>query len=1188
MSELTLAADKLLNTTRLQNEAAAPDLSAWVSANAGSGKTYVLVKRVIRILLSGTMPHKILCLTFTKTAAAEMQNRLFKILSEWAVMPDEKLIDEIDKMAAVKLGLHELGKARRLFAEALETPGGLKIQTIHAFCERILHTFPIEAGISPQFEVIDDRSANEMLAKIKRDVLNEAQNSAGRFGNAMQIISQYANESKFDELLGGLIKNRSKIAKLIGYELADIQLDTAPLGKAIGKLGQVLGLDELLSEADNLGEDILSLYWNILADKTTWPAAEFKEMAAILREDGGKTNVKFASFMETALSAEHLETKINAYFDIFLTASRTPAKAWIGKPIQKSYPALFDKFIEEQAKAVTKYELLMAVKLYQASTALFEIGNDILWKFVQKKQARSMVDYDDLINITANLLSGGGSANKGQTAWVLYKLDNGLDHILIDEAQDTSPEQWAVMEPLVKEITAGEGAREVERSLFVVGDEKQSIYKFQGANREEFKSKQVGFKQAFENADLPWKEIPLDLSFRSAPAILQAVDRVFSFAGAASGVYDDAAEVIKDGSVGSRHFANRKVGGIVELWPIEQGAEVDVPNAWRAPVDEASPISPSRMLADNIADKIADWIETGRKLKSNNQVVKPGDILILVRRRNDFVNALIRGLKNHNIPVAGIDRMRVRNELIVEDMIALGKFCLLPEDELNLSIILKSPLIGIDDTALFELAYGRKINLWQALKDNQMPKWQAIYKQLLGWHKLSIRLRPFDFYMQILSAEGMRERLIARLGVDALDPLDEFLNLVENFELNHIADMNQLIKWIESDEEELKREIDQEKDEVRIMTVHGAKGLESNIVILPDTCGLPQKSRGEDLGFKQDFAYWRPNKDIEPSLVKQIKTANYLAEIDEYHRLLYVAMTRAGDELYIAGYAKKPATEKAEFYNWYQLVEQAFEGWATEQKLDDDKRILRFENEGELEESNDETLWEEAEERLPDWVNIDAPTPKAVMRPISPSKLLEVELDVTDLDFDTDVEMRLSPIENDENRRFLRGNLIHKLLENLPKLDVALRAAAAERYLSRYQDDFDVENLTEIAQEVMGLLNDPEFATIFSDAAQSEVAIVGYIENSGQERLISGQIDRLLIGDDEILILDYKSNRPPPLQAENVSLQYLGQMAAYRELLRQTYPDHEIKSAILWTYNAQLMRLGDVQLDEAYKAIFTK
>ncbi|PCI86167.1 MAG: double-strand break repair helicase AddA [Hyphomicrobiales bacterium] len=1177
--------EKLVLTTQLQNAAAAPELSAWVSANAGSGKTYVLIKRVIRILLSGTMPHKILCLTFTKTAAAEMQNRLFKILSEWAVMDDEKLVAEIEKMAAVRLELDELGKARRLFAEALETPGGLKIQTIHAFCERILHTFPIEAGISPQFEVIDDRSASEMLAIIKRDILSEAQSAVGKFGNAMMVVSQYANEQKFDELLNGLIKNRNKIAKLIGYDFTDIDMDAAPLGKVIGKLGAELGLSDLLGQADDLGVDIEAFYQNILADRKQWPVADLRKMAEVLREDGKKTNVKFATFMNDALSIENIDARIAAYFNIFLTADRTAVKAWISKNVQAEYADIYERLEAEKAVAVEKFETLSAVKLYQASTALFEIGNAILWKFVQQKQAKSLVDYDDLINITANLLNGNDS-KAGQTAWVLYKLDNGLDHILIDEAQDTSPEQWAVIEPLVREVTAGEGARDVARSLFVVGDEKQSIYKFQGANRAEFKRKQVGFKAAFEAAKMPWDDIGLDLSFRSAPAILQAVDRVFNFEAAASGVYDDAVEQIKQDNVEARHFANRTVGGIVELWPIEQGAEVDIPNAWRAPVDEPSPISPSRMLADKIADEIATWLADGRMLKSNNRLVKPGDILILVRRRNDFVNALIRALKKHEIPVAGIDRMRVRGELIVEDMIALGRFCLLPEDELTLSIVLKSPLIGLNDDELFELAYGRKMNLWQALKSHQLPKWQVIYKQLNAWRQLSRRVRPFDFYMQILSADGMRARLIARLGVDALDPLDEFLNLIETFELNHIADLNQLIKWIESDEEELKREIDQAKDEVRIMTVHGAKGLESNIVILPDTCGLPQKSRGEDLGFKPDFAYWRPNSKIEPQLVKDIKQANYLAEIEEYHRLLYVAMTRAGDELYIAGYAKKPATEKAEFYNWYQLVEQALLGWADEVETADGTRILRYEDDGDVEPSDDESLWEADEADLPAWAGENAPAAKAMARALAPSTLLETTLDAADGGFNMDAEMRLSPLDGLDDRRFLRGNIIHKLLENLPKLEINQHDVAMKRYLGRYREQFDADGLLEIAGEVTAIMENVDFAEIFGKESQSEVAIVGNIAHKGGKKLISGQIDRLLVGDDEILILDYKSNRPPPDRAENVSLQYLGQMAAYRALLVQSYPEYEIKCAILWTFTGQLMPLANDQLDEVFVKIF--
>ncbi len=1186
--------ERLLQTTKLQNAAAEPTLSAWVSANAGSGKTFVLVKRVIRILLSGTPAHKILCLTFTKTAAAEMQNRLFSTLSQWAVMGDDMLIIEVKDVAGIDLQIDELSTARRLFAQALETPGGLKIQTIHAFCERILHIFPIEAGISPQFEVIDERTSQEMLTVIKRKILHEALDVKGHFGNSMMLISQYVNEQKFDELLGGLIKNRSKIAKLIGYDFADISAQNAPLGNAIGQLGASLKIGDLLVEADELGQDIVSYYQDILADKQHWPTKDLRKLMSLLKEDGRSNNMKLATSINAAISAESASISADKYFDIFLTKTRQPKSAkWITANLLKENPDICDRLAKEKASALVKFETLSAVKLYQASAALFEIGNAIMWQFLQKKQASSMVDYDDLINITANLLNGKSSNDKGQTAWVLFKLDNGLDHILIDEAQDTSPAQWAVIEPLVQEITAGEGAREDARSLFVVGDEKQSIYKFQGADRAEFKRKEASFEDAFHHANMDWRHIPLSLSFRSAPCVLEAVDRVFGFATAASGVYDDFAKVIKSGKLNARHFANRKVGGVVELWPIEQGSVVEPPNAWRAPVDEASPISPSRQLADKIADKIALWLHQKRKLKSTQQSIRPGDILILVRRRNDFVNALIKAIKKHNIPVAGIDRIRVRNELIVEDLISLGKFCLLPKDELTLAIILKSPMIGIDDDALFELAYGRDENLWLCLKHNNELKWQAIYKMLDKWLKMSQNLRPFDFYMQVLANDGIRKKLIARLGIDALDPLDEFLNLVETFELTHLADLSYLIKWIESDDEELKREIDQQKDEIRIMTVHGAKGLESNIVILPDTCGLPQKSRGEDLAFyfadkaaefgNQDFAYWRPNKDIEPTLVKQVKASNYIKEIEEYHRLLYVAMTRAGDELYVAGYSKKPASDDAEYFNWYQLVKQAMLGWAEEVEDINGEMVLRFEAEGELEKSTQNVDQSKQKSNLPSWAKQTIKAIKQRDTIYSPSTLLE---DTQDKIFEPS-NIRISPLLAEDNQnRFLRGNIIHKLLENVPKIDKDQQNIAIDRYLQRFTDQFDSKTLSEIKAEVVKIMQDIRFSKLFSSNAQSEVSIVGKIEHLGRQKLISGQIDRLYIQDNKILILDYKSNRPPPNKVELVSKQYLGQMAAYRAILRQTYPDHKIEAALLWTYNSHLMRIDDAKLDSIYAEIF--
>jgi len=1154
-------------TDRNQAKASDPLASAWVSANAGTGKTYVLVHRVLRLLLSGTRAERILCLTFTKAAASEMANRLLEELARWAVITDEDLSSSLEKLMVHVPDRETLSYARRLFAQALETPGGLKIQTIHAFCERLLQRFPLEAGVAPHFSVLDSEEETRLRRAAIEQVLTRATSATeGALVEALKTVIANAGEDRFDELLRLALTDRDRLRDALEAVVADKdRLDALE-----GALCKTLGVRANVSEAGLLEEMAA-----VLDD-------QYLHEAAALLAAGKRSDQAFAAHLTAARNAKTVRHRAEALIAAFLTKEHAPRKRLVTKGLQEAQPDVANRLASAQTVIHGLTQEFSALLLARSSAAFVRLAEAVLRNYRDEKAKRSALDFDDLISRTFDLLDKSQAA-----AWILYKLDGGIDHILIDEAQDTSPKAWDVVEYLADEFFSGESARNVARTVFAVGDEKQSIYGFQGAAPEKFADMGERFSRKSVHAGRNWHRVPLTLSFRSTSAVLDAVDRVFAGPEALSGI-DVLGNPVE-------HYAFRQGQfGLVEIWDTETAQNEMGGDPW-SPLDDRAADEPAVVLANRIARKIAYWLENKTILESRGTPIEPGDITILVRKREPFAVPMIRALKARGIPVAGSDRIKIADQLAVKDLIVLGEFLLMPEDDLALATVLKSPLFDLTDEDLFEIGYGRRGLFWDALKAKaaESESFAAAAGWLSKWLARADLTPPYEFYAGVLLAGERRERMIARLGPEAGDAIDEFLNMALRFDDMEPPSLQGFLGWIRNSGTEIKRDMEQGRNEVRVMTIHGAKGLEANIVFLPDTCGKAGAGRGEallplgnDTGERDrdDHLLWTIAASRNVAQIENARQQKRLSERQEYHRLLYVAMTRARDRLYLGGFEGKSGREAG---CWYDLARERLNPilkpatdelgavvWrhGSPQTAEPDKGTRGL----------NRTDWAET---LPDWALARAPKEPVRTMPVSPSTLIPLDPDEAEAE-ETAGQTAISPRRLATESRFLRGRLTHSLLEHLPKIAPEERHAAAWRFMSERAGDLVQPIQESIVSETLDILGDPQFAPLFGPESRAEVPIIAQIAADGEKDaapiLISGQIDRLVIGEDGIQILDYKTNRPPPTAPEDVAPAYLVQLAAYRAAIALAYPGKPVSCAILWTDGPALMPIPE-DLLEAYR-----
>ncbi|CUH49953.1 double-strand break repair helicase AddA [Ruegeria atlantica] len=1099
------------DATERQVQAARPDASTWLAANAGSGKTRVLTDRVARLLLGGVQPQHILCLTYTKAAASEMQNRLFDRLGQWAMKDDVGLLSQLTDLGVPGvIDPERLAQARTLFARAIETPGGLKIQTIHSFCASLLRRFPLEAGVSPQFSEMEDRAAALLREEIVEDF------AAGPQATLIEDVARFVTDTGFDKLTAAITQKRNLFAQPL--EWADV----------LQRFELPYGFDEnaLIARVFLGGEvELIRSILPALSESGGNNAKAADKLSAFTEARVSSLPILESVFLTGKSAKEPFTAKINSF----------PTKALREDVLVGQMPQLEALMLRVEAAREHRLALVAARK----TMVLHRFAAAFLPEYERRKQLRGWLDFDDLILRARQVLNDPAVAE-----WVLYRLDGGIDHILVDEAQDTSPDQWDVVEKLAQEFTSGEGARSgVERTIFVVGDKKQSIYSFQGADPQAFDLMQAEFGRKLTESGSKLWDSTLEYSFRSSSAILSLVDILFENR-VEAGFHKE-----------SQHRAFKAdLPGQVDLWPVVEKVEDDDDTEWTDPVDRPGARHHTVILAEKVAQSIKAMIEQGETIPEDGETpgtfvrrkVQPGDFLILVQRRSDLFAEIIRACKAAELPIAGADRLKVGAELAVKDLAALLSFLATPEDSLSLATVLKSPLFGWGEKQLFDLAHRRKEQfLWAALRQRaeEYPETLAVLNDLRGQIDF---LRPYDLIERILTRHNGRRKLLGRLGAEAEDGINALLSQALAYERTDIPSLTGFLVWMQTDDLEIKRQMSGVGNMIRVMTVHGSKGLEAPIVILPDT-GKRQAPRDAEIMVAEGTPLWKVPADASPALIARARDEARAREENERLRLLYVALTRAEKWLIVAaaGDVGKDGT------SWYQMVQTVMER-AGAVALPGSETLRLSHGDW-----NASSIIESAETSI---AVTDLPAP--FLSPATPPEPDPETLSPSDLGGGKALP---GDAGQDEEAAKLRGTRLHLLLEHLPSIAREDWPQLCARVLP---DMLDAER-QELLDEACDVLTAAHLRPVFAADALAEVPVTADLNG----RRMHGVIDRLIVTDTEVQVIDFKTNATAPNSVETCPEGLLRQMGAYANALSQVYPDHEIRTAILWTRTADLMWL---------------
>ncbi|MEA2741201.1 MAG: ATP-dependent helicase/nuclease subunit, partial [Acetobacteraceae bacterium] len=1038
MTTLTSPETARQRANREQLTASNPAVSAFVAASAGSGKTKLLTDRLLRLMLAGAAPERIQCLTFTKAAAAEMSLRLQKTLGQWVTMPPDRLAKALTDLEVepTEAACHA---ARALFAKVLDLPGGMRIGTIHAFSQSLLRRFPLEAAISPHFQLVDDRDADDALTEAREDMLTSAGTPAMQ--HALRTLAGLASAEAFGGHVKTLQSDRQRLHAAL--DLGD------ELERAQRRVLGVTAPDEP----------------TLIAGAVRWLGeTALRDAARIVAASGSKSAAERAAAILDWLSQEPDRRAENwsDWCGLFLTALGEPRgdTALVNKALLTAQPALLDRYQEEAARIVAIEDSRRAIRLAAVSGALVLLAGPVAHGYARRKDEAGLLDYDDLIDRTRTLLFDPGAA------WVLYKLDGGLDHLLLDEVQDTAPQQWRIAHALTEEFFAGAGARDRTRTVFAVGDRKQSIYSFQGADTAEFDRSHDELARRVHTSGQVFKNVGLDVSFRSTAPVLALVDAVFTDPMARPGV-------VAPGETLAQYADRAGHAGMVELWPLAPRPDPAPHRPWTVPEQNQSQTSARQLLADAVADWIRDQTNGSVLLESKGRPLAAGDVLILVRRRDEFARALVRALKTRDVPVAGLDRMVLTDQPAVQDLMALADALLLPSDDLTFGCLLTSPLGGLTDDELAEIAIDRPGSLWDALRDraDERPSWRRaadFFALLLGRVDY---VSPYALFAEALGPLGGRARLFGRLGPEAAEPVDELLNAALTYAGRHPPSLQGFLHWLRRSGAEVKREPEAAGNLVRIMTVHGAKGLQAPLVIVPDTSALPMDDGSivwaEDAVTAREVPLWAPRKEFRCAALDRLRAAGRQRQMEEHNRLLYVALTRAEDRLLVCGWETRSVRDEC----WHSLVRRGFEAAGAEREPFGrwDGEMLRLRApQAVLADLPTTPPRADRAEAMPAWIGsapgwMPAPPPPEPPRPmpLAPSRPEGVELGP--------VPAAESPLADRDTggNRFRRGQLIHSLLQHLPAVEAGIRWDAAVGFLDKPGHGLPAEEAERIADEVL-------------------------------------------------------------------------------------------------------------------------
>ena len=1106
-----------------------PAVHAALSASAGTGKTQVLTARVLRLLLKGARPESILCLTFTKAAAAEMANRIGARLAAWVRLKDSKLGTDLLHLGESN-DPRTRERARQLFARVLDCPGGLKIQTIHSFAQGLLAAFPAEAGIVPGFQPMEGRAEQELVRRTLAELLATA-------------------EANADE---GLIRDVQCLSRRLG-ETGAVEYLQACTRKAdaMKALGPREGIEPTIRQLMNLPAESVEDYIAHHCGDEGFDCDLLRAVADANRRWGAQTGLGHAEMIEKWLALTPIEraAALNQLRKVVLTDKGTPRVSSGQTKAEPHYEAHAGRL------AVLIGDLLQiqnGARLAADIAAGLRAGQAFAKEYTDAKRAAGVADFNELIEWTRGLL-----AQPGMGEWVRYKLDRQVDHVLVDEAQDTNGAQWEIIERLVEEYFSGSSEAERRtRTLFMVGDFKQAIYGFQGTDPERFREAREMFKRRAEDlfesdAATHFRDLSIAASFRSSRPVLDVVDSVIQTVGPeALGLREPPPP---------HHAHHRERSGSVELWhpfAVEESPDEsdEGQERWISLRD--------RQYAEALGERIKRLVQEAPYLASTDRPLTPGDILVLVRSRGELASLIVGRLFTAGVPVAGVDRLHLHEPLAVQDLLAAVKFAVQPNDDLSLACLLVSPLIGWDQEQLRELAYGRKGSLWRELRQ-LAAEFRLAHDAMAELLRIADFTPPSRFLETILSGPMRgRRKLYSRLGMAARDAIDELMNSALEFERNETGSLDRFLSWFSRGTVDVQRDPGQAANEVRVMTVHGAKGLEAPVVILADSTGDPAKLGRTPLtvDIKVENAgvapLLRPKKDERCPPFEEIILAEEKRDLEEHMRLLYVALTRAADRLIVSGVRpkeKKDGSDTRPANSWHRIVEQAM--LAIPSVPAEDHVALRYgwdaRRSGRVRDKVELPVV-----TVPDWALSPARPESRPPRPLAPSAIA--------------VDDETAPPPNDAMRAAARrGTWIHQLLERLPPVEPEARPAAADRWLEASAGATDPALRREIVGQVCGIISNPRFAALFGPGSLPEAPLAATLPDG---RVIAGTVDRILISDDQVSVIDFKTGRVPG-DERAIPNSHRAQMAAYTEALRAIFPGRRINAALLYTTGPKLFQL---------------
>ncbi len=1034
--------------SELQKQASDPYKSVWVSASAGTGKTKIFTDRVLRLLISGAQFSEILCITYTKVASSEMQLRIMKRLEYFANISTEKLKNELSLLVDHEVTNEEIDRAKSLYMQILSSKNNINAYTIHALCEKIVRSFSFELGINPAFEVIEDLQTAIVLSEIKKDIFCSGEN--------IQITDFFLSnfhESILDNIIKDIIAQKNKFLNLFITKTEFTKLSHSH--------------KDALSEAYNrLIEKLLS--FSLSVSRT--------DLKKIFFTDCGSKRKNISNMKPGAIEEE-------LYYALTNNSS------------------LKSVLFEFQNEIALLEESKNIEEIRNYSNLICSLAKIFLDKYEKYKKENSLVDFDDLILMTKSLLNDHNMEN-----WILCKLDHNICHLLVDEAQDTNPDQWSIANSIIQLFYHHD---RMHNSIFVVGDPKQSIFSFQGADLEYFYLMNDRLRDSSLERDKEFKNITLEYCYRSGAAILDVVYRVFN------DIKTRDASLFAAENPKILPFRNSHA--IVELWPLIKKES------------EKEDISNIATLARKIAIFIKDQIDSGRIMPATKLPAHECDFMILVRKRDEFAFELINQLKSCNLSVDSMDRISLHDSLAARDLISIAKFALLPNDDLNLASMLKSPIIGISDPELYDISRQRnKLSIWEYLNDINHHSLDILNKLILVHKTTSLS----NFFTIILDYFSLREILetnenkevIAELVAKSIDYARTMENCLQSF-----------IWYFENNEITVKKSLGL-SDKIRIMTIHGSKGLQAPIVIIADNSLVPTNM---DLFIWHEEELYASRKDSKNSpFFCNLKEQQKQKMLQEYIRLLYVAMTRAEDHLIICGYSSKKLPDDN---CWYNLIYNSMANYAKNDEF------------GNL-------IYELGADQI-EFVTIrDERLRVGDLRQVQNSKWIISEYILNKIINPNINNSAASPLFNFEHLNY--ALVFHKILEDGIKLQ-NLSLLNKHPLIATLPDKLQEK----IHKNIDKLLGDQNFLELIAGEIKLELDIG--INHEGNIKF--ARIDMLVIADESITIVDYKSDAHPAEEYRYLPSSYIDQLNLYRHIIQKLYPKHKIICKIFWLETANFM-----------------